>query len=72
MARTRSQSARTRRAGALDRLVSALASILARLNDPADAAAQLTVAATLLVFEGALCLLIIRRVPCGSCNACRA
>jgi hypothetical protein len=62
------QSARTRRAGGLDRFVTALATVLARLNDPADSAAQLMVAAVLLAFEGVLCLLIIRRVPCGCCR----
>lgn len=68
MARTRLQASRSRRAAGsgntLDRLVTRLAALLSRLNNPADLAAQLAVAAVLLVAEAALCLLIIRKVPC--------
>jgi alpha-1,3-mannosyltransferase len=47
----------------LDRLVTALAQLLAPLGDPHNMAAHTVMAVVLLVAEAALCLLIIRRVP---------
>lgn len=65
MARTQTgRRRRGREAGTLDRAVTALAALCSALNDPANMIAQLAVASLLLVAETALCLVIIRRVPC--------
>lgn len=70
MARTQpGRRPRRREAGTLDRAVTALAALCSALNDPANMIAQLAVASLLLVAETALCLLIIRRVPCEQRHA---
>lgn len=49
---------------ALDRAVTLLSGLLSALNDPANRTVQSLVAVLLLAAEAALCVLIIRRVPC--------
>lgn len=56
---------RARRSGnALDRFATFVHHLCSALNDPANRGAHFAVAAVLLAAEAALCLLIIRRVPC--------